>query len=226
MSKHYSFDMWETLIKGNPEYKTMRMREIHKFVLSHGSVIVGEGDITSAFSNANSFADLMNLSTGESVSNEILYRMVLLELMPKKQFLELKPLDINVLIAKLDQLFLQYPPSMYSEDTIPVLKELHVRGNHLTILSNTSFVKGRVLNQVLEMNGVLELFTKTYYSDEHNMSKPNPDFFGLMHMDSPYETDDIVHIGDNPIADGEGASNYGIKSLIINSNSKTIKDVL
>jgi len=223
---HYSFDMWETLIKGNPEYKTMRMREIHKFVLARGCVIVGEEDITDAFAKANNFADSINFSTGGSISNEILYRMVLMELIPKRQFLELKPLDINALIAKLDQLFLQYPPSIYNEHTIPVLQELYVRNHHLTILSNTSFIRGVVLNKVLESYGISDLFAETYYSDEHNMSKPNPDFFALMHMDSPYDMDQIMHIGDNPIADGEGATNYGIKSLIINSNSKTIKDVL
>lgn len=223
---HYSFDMWETLIKANPEYKTMRMREIHKFVLIHGGVIATEDDIREAFGRANKFADCINFSTGGSISSEILHRMVLIDLLPEKRFLALKPLDINALIAKLDQLFLQYPPSIYSEHTIPVLRELYLRDHHLTILSNTSFIKGVVLNRVLESYGILDLFAETYYSDEHNMSKPNPDFFALMHMDSPYEMDQIMHIGDNPIADGEGATNYGIKSLIINSNSKTIKNVL
>lgn len=226
MSKHYSFDMWETLIRGNPEYKTMRMREIHKFVLIHGGIIADEEMIREAFSRANKFADCINYSTGGSVSSEILYSMVLIDLLPEKRFLALKPLEINSLITKLDQLFIQYPPSIYSESTIPVLEELHANDNLLTILSNTSFIKGRILNRVLDNHGILHLFNETYYSDEYNMTKPNPDFFSLMHMDSPYDMDEIIHIGDNPIADGEGATNYGIKSLIINSNSKTIKDVL
>lgn len=223
---HYSFDMWETLIKGNPEYKTMRMWEIYKFVLIHGGVVSTKDDIRDAFNQANKFADCINSSTGGSISSEILYRMVLMDLMPEKKFLTLKLLDINLLIARLDQLFIQYPPSIYSEDTIPVLEKLYANDNLLTVLSNTSFIKGRILNIVLDNHGILRFFNNTYYSDEHNMSKPNPDFFALMHMDSPYDKEGIIHIGDNPIADGEGAANYGIQYKIINSNSKTIKDVL
>jgi putative hydrolase of the HAD superfamily len=37
---------------------------------------------------------------------------------------------------------------------------------------------------------------------------------------------DIIHIGDNPKADIEGAEAAGVKSLLINSNNKSILSLI
>ena len=38
--------------------------------------------------------------------------------------------------------------------------------------------------------------------------------------------DDVIHVGDNEIADINGANYLGVNSFLINSNNKTIADLL
>ena len=63
------------------------------------------------------------------------------------------------------------------------------------------------------------------------MSKPNKKFFQLM-VDTTAATNtgirpaEIIHVGDNEKADIEGAHTVGIRSLLINSNNKSILSLL
>jgi len=61
------------------------------------------------------------------------------------------------------------------------------------------------------------------------MSKPNPAFFELMlqnikRVNHPKQINlnNIIHVGDNPVTDVEGANAAGIKSMLINSNNQDL----
>jgi putative hydrolase of the HAD superfamily len=100
-------------------------------------------------------------------------------------------------------------------------------------LSNTGFIKGATLRIALEKIGIAHFFNFQLYSDEVNLSKPNVEFFSLM-IEKIYEVrkhdnlvlDDIIHIGDNIIADINGANRLKINSFQVNSNLNTIADLL
>ncbi|MEJ7557820.1 MAG: HAD-IA family hydrolase [Pedobacter sp.] len=88
------------------------------------------------------------------------------------------------------------------------------------------------MRKILHHLGLDQALDFQLYSDEVRMSKPNPKFFQLMidtidqkkHLSiGPHE---IIHIGDNPAADYRGATSFGIKSLLINSNHLNIKHLL
>jgi len=85
---------------------------------------------------------------------------------------------------------------------------------------------------VLEKLGLDDVVDFQLYSDEFRMSKPNPSFFRLMldNIDPKkhpgIKLHEVIHVGDNPVADIAGAQAVGIKSLLINSNNLSISHLL
>jgi putative hydrolase of the HAD superfamily len=102
------------------------------------------------------------------------------------------------------------------------------------ILSNTAFVKGNELRTVLKDLNLEQYFDFQIYSDEVLVSKPNGTIFELVYntiikMDvstMDIEKPNIMHVGDNPIADIKGATDAGFQAFQINTNHLTITDLL
>jgi putative hydrolase of the HAD superfamily len=131
--------------------------------------------------------------------------------------------EIHYLIQ---ELYLKNLPYIYSEDTIPSLSFLHDATEIMSILSNTGFVVGTTIRKGLAKLGIMQYFNHATFSDECGLAKPNKKFFDKIATYSFISKGEIMHIGDNPIADGLGADNAGLAHMIINSNDKTIKDVV
>jgi putative hydrolase of the HAD superfamily len=61
-----------------------------------------------------------------------------------------------------------------------------------------------------------EYFDFQIYSDECGFSKPNKKIFDLIHKEMPnMDKTQILHVGDNEIADYKGAIEYGFKAHLI-----------
>lgn len=124
-------------------------------------------------------------------------------------------------------------PLLYCSECIDVLSRLRESDlSTVSILSNTGFIKGKTLRKVLKHLNLDSLLDFQLYSDEFRLSKPNREFFQLM-LDTidqkkhpQIELKQIIHIGDNPIADVRGAEAIGINSLLINSNHLSISHLL
>jgi len=142
---------------------------------------------------------------------------------------ELTPIDYSTLSSISDEfqtLFLENPPSLYDDNTFRALDILSDIVPVLTIGSNTGFILGETIREVLRKQKVYFMFVDEYFSDEIELAKPNPAFFGYITTRSRFVTKEILHVGDNPIADGFGPTQIGMQSMIINSNDKTIMDVV
>lgn len=221
--RHYSFDMWNTLIKPNPNFSKMRTHHMHINLLKQGKLVDGE-KIDMAFREVGEYHDSYCEMTGKSPDAFDLYAMVLYKL--KGNLKSIKSLDIELLYKEIEEIFLQNPPALYDEDTLDVLNELQKRGKTMSILSNTAFIRGDTLDKVLKMYGIYDHFVFTFYSDQFDLSKPNMEFFRKVDYELPYDTEHVIHVGDNELADRIGAQEYGFGHMIINSNSYTIKDLL
>jgi putative hydrolase of the HAD superfamily len=226
---HYSFDLWLTLIKSNPNYKLERTRIFHRdFNPGHKTI----DEVGKAFRVVDLMCNSVNERTGKNIDSDEMHLMVI-SLINDNQ-LDLKQIDTDKLYADMETLVLSNLPLVYDDVTIDVLDRLKQKGGStLSLLSNTGFIKGAILKKILAELKMDQYFDFQLYSDEVGMSKPNPAFFNLMlqninqiNKGKEITLDNIIHIGDNPKADIEGANAAGIKSLLINSNNQSILSLI
>lgn len=223
--KHYSFDLWLTLIKSNPEFKQERAQyfyeQFNPTLMSLNSVqdIITEIDIT---------CNLVNEKVGKNIDALSMYTMVLLELGNSQDKFDLS--DVLRIYDVCEKLFLKYPPTIFA-DTVDVLAELKTTST-LSILSNTGFIKGSTLQKYLETTPLADLFLLKWFSDEIGLSKPNPSLYReyinsiKMFTGAGAQPQEILHVGDNLVADIKGAQQAGISAFQINTNDKTIQHLL
>lgn len=226
--KHYSFDLWLTLIKSNPAFKIERTHYFHQNLNSKRKSIDEVGVI---FRQVDLMVNAINEKTGKNVDADEMYLMVISII--NDYDLNFGDLDLEDLYQKMEVLLLNHMPLIYCENCLNVLSEIKRSGLSTTnILSNTGFIKGKTLRKVINHLGIDTFIDFQLYSDEVRMSKPNAGFFQLMidgidrekHQDLALQ--EIMHVGDNPLADIRGAQMMGINSMLIHSNNLSISNLL
>jgi len=214
---HISFDCWDTLIKPNPEYKIKRNKLIQEIIFYE---VIIDNEI---INNVKRFCDFNNEVTGLQLTWEQSILLVIRDLYKEfdKNQLPNRLAEFN---KKHKELFLKYPPSIYSDETIEILEELKRKKISINLLANTSFVTGNMLWDLFNQNGLNKYINKYMFSDWEGISKPNPKIF--QRLKGLFNTKKIIHVGDNQFSDG-GCESEGIKFLWINGKSgNTIKKVL
>lgn len=136
---------------------------------------------------------------------------------------------VAMVVGQIQSLFLEFKPSFYEPDTKSVLEQLSDEGSTINLLSNTGFILGETLEQCLGDMGILCVFDETIYSDQTGYSKPHIKMFGKISGNPAHRVHiingDILHVGDNVVADGASVK-VGIPYYQINTNDKSIKDLL
>ena len=221
--KHYSFDLWLTLIKSNPMFK--EQRDAMFFDLYNPKGIPSE-KVRAIVAGQDVKANQLSESTGIHVPVEHIVGGVLNEL----GYVPINIDVISMIVDSIQSLFLKHPPILYDTNTRSVLEELHDDGSRLSILSNTGFIKGTTVRQFLAEINIGDIFANEYFSDELMLSKPHKRaFIQMVNSDPACRTHllngELIHVGDNPVADGASVL-AGIPFFQINSNEKTIKDLL
>ncbi|WP_207532154.1 HAD family hydrolase [Desertivirga arenae] len=227
--KHYSFDLWLTLIRSNPEFKNKRAAYFYKN-FNHLKKTVEE--VIYIFRQVDLMSNAINEKTGKNIDADEMYLMVISLI--NENTLPLSQVDLQQVFRDMEGLLYDYLPFVYCHETIPVLSHLKENSTHsLSILSNTGFIKGNTLRKVLKELQLSAFFDFQLYSDEAGLSKPSKEFFEMMltkvverrgkELINPEE---IIHVGDNVMADIEGARTVGINTFLINSNELRIADLI
>ncbi len=227
--KHYSFDLWMTIIKSNPEFKLQRTKFFFEHFNRKEKTLEETGII---FRQVDVMCNAINEKTGSNIHAEEMYLMVISAM--NDYIFPLADIDVVKLYNDMEELVFQYLPVMYSTETVAVLQQIKKNDNpSFNLLSNTGFIKGSTLRKVLKQLGIDSYFDFQLYSDEAGMSKPNENFFQLLikateeiRGEKITNLKEIIHIGDNARADIGGAEKAGISSLLINSNHLTISNLL
>lgn len=224
--KHYSFDLWLTLIKSNPKFKERRTLFFYENYNYSKKSLTEVGTI---FRKVDLMCNTINEKTGQNIDSNEMYLMVISIINDYTSAFD--DIDMNYIEHKMENLLFEYMPLIYSSETAGVLESLKQKEeNTLSILSNTGFIRGKILRKVLNNIGIDVYFDFQIYSDEVGFSKPNKEIFDLMlnkiTKNRKIHLSDIVHIGDNPKADIIGASSIGIHSLLINSNNNSITSII
>ncbi|WP_432712232.1 HAD family hydrolase [Pedobacter sp.] len=226
--KHYSFDLWLTLIKSNPSFKTERAKYFHHHFNSRKKPIE---EVIAVFRHVDLMVNSINEKTGKNIDADEMYLMVISII--NDYATDFSSIDVDGLYNEMETLLFNYTPVLYCAEGINVLNKLKDSGKCSTnILSNTGFIKGKTLRKLLKQLELEPLLDFQLYSDEVRLSKPNPQFFQLMLQNidrqrhPELELQEIIHVGDNPIADVRGAKQAGINSFLINSNQQSIATLL
>lgn len=217
--KHYSFDLWLTLIRSNPDFKQERAKIFHA---RYNPLNKSFAEVVTIFRNVDLMCNSINEKTGKNIDADEMYLMVIS--MINDYHPGFAAVDPEELYREMEQLLFNYMPHIYCGNTAGMLNRLIDGDSTLSLLSNTGFIRGETLRKVLKALEIDQYMDFQLYSDEAQLSKPNKAFFQLMlnQLRGKYGLDEIVHVGDNPVADCYGASQLGVHSVLINSNQQTI----
>ena len=211
--KHLSFDLWLTLIKSNLEFKSKRNLLFKEYFnidcsLEKVSQVVRYYDVL--INNTNE-------KTGLNIDTYEIYCLILNALNVKIEEIEIEKLED--FYKETELLFMQFKPNLIYPQIHILFEEILEQGKSINILSNTGFIKGNTLRKLLNHFDFDKYFSFQLYSDETGFSKPNVKMFELVYNQigktKTVNKLEVLHIGDNKVADYNGAINFGFSALLI-----------
>ncbi|RFZ94688.1 HAD family hydrolase [Mucilaginibacter conchicola] len=227
--QHYSFDLWLTLIKSDPQFKPERARYFHQHFNKSGKSV---DEIALIFRQVDLMCNAVNEKSGKNIDADEMYLMVIHLI--NGNSLDIDEIDYQQLHNDMEVLLFKHPPQLYSDVTYNTLISLKEKsGATFSLLSNTGYIIGKTLRKVLALYQLDTFFDFQLYSDEAGMSKPNPEFFEVMlknidicNVGKDIPRNGILHVGDNPKNDVAAAEAMGLKAALINSNQQTILSLI
>lgn len=208
---HFSFDLWLTLIKSHPEFKTKRVELFSSFFDINKPV----EEVAKTVKYYDDLCNNINEVIGGNVDTFEIYLLILGAL--NVNIKELNKEKLNEFYQKSEDLFLEYRPVVIFENLHQFFDEIKNQGKTINILSNTGFIKGTTMRKFLIGENLDQYIDFHIYSDEMNCSKPNPLIFQEVknNIKEDLQMNQILHIGDNPVADYQGAKNFGFNAYLL-----------
>lgn len=209
---HFSFDLWLTLIKSHPEFKAKRVELFSSFF----NVDKPIEEVAKTVKYYDDLCNTINEVTGGNIDTFEIYLMILGALDVDVKMLNKEKL--NAFYNKSEELFLEYKPVVIFENIHSFFEDIKNQGKTINILSNTGFIKGKTMRKFLIHENLDQYIDFHIYSDEINCSKPNPLIFQEVKnkiKDQELPMNQILHIGDNPVADYQGAKDFGFSAYLL-----------
>ncbi|MFZ4931179.1 HAD family hydrolase [Chryseobacterium sp. Mn2064] len=209
---HFSFDLWLTLIKSHPEFKRKRVELFSSFFKVEKPI----EEVVKTVKYYDDLCNTINEVTGGNIDTFEIYLMILGSLDVDVKLLNREKL--NQFYIKSEELFLEYKPVVIFENIHGFFEEIKNQGKTINILSNTGFIKGTTMRKFLIQENLDQYIDFHIYSDEINCSKPNPLIFQEVKnkiQDQALPLYKILHIGDNPVADYQGAKDFGFNAHLL-----------
>jgi len=209
---HFSFDLWLTLIKSHPEFKTKRVELFSSFF----NVDKPIEEVAKAVKYYDDLCNTINEVIGGNVDTFEIYLLILNSL--NVDIKQLNQDNFKEFYQKSEDLFLEYKPVVIFNELHNFFDEIKNQGKTINILSNTGFIKGKTMRKFLINENLDQYIDFHIYSDEIKCSKPNPLVFQEVKnqiRNQELQMDQILHIGDNPIADYKGAKDFGFSAHLL-----------
>lgn len=214
--EHFSFDLWMTIIKSNPNFKPQRT----ELLKEHFSLNKTVDEIDSVIRYYDNLFNIISEKTGNHIEREEVFMLILDKLGKDIQNISID--DLKLFFEKSDELFVENVPFIIWEDIHDFLNEIKAKGKTASILSNTAFIHGDSIRKVLKKLDLDAYFSFMIFSDEVGISKPNLEIFEYLYKNTQeikiITKSQIIHIGDNPIADYQGAKTYGFAADLVKFN--------
>ena len=211
--EHFSFDLWLTIIKSNPDFKFKR-DTLFKDFFSIGKDI---DEVRKTIRHYDVLFNRISEKTGNHIEREEVFLLFLDAL--GKDIETITEENLKEFFRQVDELFLNNMPVLLWENIEEILIKIKEKNKTASILSNTAFIHGDSLRKVLEHHGLADYFSFMIFSDEVKASKPNLNIFDMMFKKindlRKVEKEKILHIGDNIKADHDGAKTFGFNSKLV-----------
>lgn len=209
---HFSFDLWLTLIKSHPQFKAKRVELFASFFDIKKPI----DEVAETVKYYDDLCNSINEVIGGNVDTFEIYLLILHAL--DVDLRQINKDQLHQFYQKSEELFLEYKPVVIFENLHQLFDEIKNQGKTINILSNTGFIKGKTMRKFL-MNENLDQYIDFHiYSDETNCSKPDPKIFQEVKnllKNQDLDSRQILHIGDNPIADYKGAKDFGFNAHLL-----------
>lgn len=214
MIKAVTFDFWETLVRDSPEnlrkQRALRVQALHRVLAGAGSRI-GEVEVAEAYDRSERV--LVERFWGRhrdpSIAEQV--RLVLETVSPGVSR-AMTPALFEEALAGYIEPVLHVPPDL-TPRAAEAVRELASRGVALGIISNTGRTPGVILRRFLARHDLLRHFTAVSYSDEVGYRKPDAEIFRRTLAVLGVEAGEAAHVGDNPVADVQGAQGAGMRGV-------------
>ena len=206
---HISLDFWGTLVFSNNEFKNERAKILSiKFNIE-------ESQVNEAFKSVGIKYNFFQ-EKGIKYSSPVELFYEVLDYLD----IELDSIDAINLYNVILEIFIVNAP-MINFNLKKLIDNSLVSGKTISILSNTAFIPGSVINKFLNDNFGVNYFSFKIFSDEVKIAKPNLEIFRLSYeyikLIYPFgiSKNQILHIGDSYHNDVLGAKKFGFNSLLI-----------
>lgn len=209
---HFSFDLWLTLIKSHPEFKAKRVELFSSFFEVKKPI----DEVAKIVKYYDDLCNSINEVIGGNVDTFEIYLLILSAL--QVDIKQINKGELNEFYQKSEELFLEYKPVVIFENLHDFFDEIKNQGKTINILSNTGFIKGKTMRKFLINEDLDQYIDFHIYSDEANCSKPDPKIFQEVKnqlKNQDLDSAQILHIGDNPIADYKGAKDFGFNAHLL-----------
>lgn len=211
--EHFSFDLWMTLIRSHPEFKPKRDQLFRDFF----EISQPLEKVRQSIRHYDLLSNKMSERSGLHIYAAHIYCLILQDL--GKDLDQVEESRLAAFQEASSELFLAYAPQLINPKLLEVMQIIKKEGKTMNILSNTAFIPGSVLRKVLDLYGIGQQFTFQLYSDETGFSKPNKKIFEQVietaQQLKPLRPEQLLHIGDNAIADIKGAQGAGLQAYLV-----------
>lgn len=109
----------------------------------------------------------------------------------------------------------EHPPRPIA-GALEVLQDISAR-HPVALICNTSVSSGRAIRETLQHLGVLKCFKVLYFSEEQGRAKPDPAVYRMVAAALGCTQQELLHIGDDPITDAQGAQRAGAHPIWLNA---------
>ena len=216
MIKAITFDLWDTVFiddsdepkrkAANRPTKAVERRDlVEKFVNKHNTVPREIIDVVYNTTDAAFRKVWHDTHVTWSVRDR-------LDIIFKGLDTEISAEDMSEIVRLHEEMELEFRPNFVPgvHDAIKKLKQKYKLG----VISDAIFSPGRVLRQLLDGEGLKEMFDVFVFSDEVGHSKPYPTVFEAACKGLDAEPHEIVHIGDREHNDILGPLKAGFGAVL------------
>lgn len=202
------FDLWQTLWEDNFQF-TARAQVLQEFLLQKGVDISLDVAKDTYLQHC---AEYESVLTDKEGFQHIPYQQRFLQFFNSFN-LPITEEEMSQLIKQFNHAFLADPPKLYPK--VPETLKKLAKDFKLIIISDTGFIYGNTMRELLQQYQIEGYFTHMVFSDETLVYKPHAKPFQLVQKLTQLKGTEIIHIGDRIQTDVIGANSQGWVSVLL-----------